>query len=296
MEKNFSNINEDDKIKAEALRAITGEDTNIDPTGWIEIKKTDLSYDGTLYPNDYRFSIKPANAGLLKYFSTLDESNPMAVQDALIYVIANHVRILSNKKFIKPVDVIYEHDRLLFTLLVHQYSGSPSKLIINGRTPSNLEQNIEVTPQSLIFSTITEKGLSYLNQKTGVFEVKTGSYGVLNYKPLTVTQSMDLTQFVYKESQEGRTIESFFLSVAPFFINDTNASNPSEIYKLYFAKTQDQKFVSTLITIRNHIDIELLLEFNAIDEKTKQPFRSPVSSLKGIKDIFTFSDSASELQ
>lgn len=302
-EENKPKISEE-QIKANAISEITsGTSTEtaygaIDPTGWIEIKRSELSYEGKLYPSNYRFMLKPVNAGLLKYFATIDEKNPMSVQDALIYVIKNHVKILMDGKyFVDSYENIYEHDRLYFTLLVHEYSGSPTNLVIKGKTPKGKDQDVIVKPSSLIFSEVSDKGMGYLNPQTGEFNIRTETFGVLKYKPLTLSQSMTLTQFVYNKTQEGiDTPEPFFMQAAPFFITDANKDKPEEIYKDYFAKSQDMKYVSVLLQCLKAINIELLLEFNAIDEETKLPFRTPVTSLRGIKDIFTFSDSTSELQ
>lgn len=294
--KNVDESQNEELIKSNALRELTGEESTIDPLGWIEIKSNELSYDGKLYPSDYRFFVKAVNAGLLKYFATLDETNPIAVQDALIYVVENHVRILQNKKSINPIDVVYEHDRLFFTLLVHQYSGTPTSLVITAKTPSNNDQDVTIGPKQLTFSDLSEAGLKYLNTKTGTFEVKTSSFGTILYKPLTVAQSIELTKFVHAESQAGEKIEAFFIQVAPFFTKNGELTDPKAIYREYFGKTQDMKYISTLLEILKIINIELKLEFKAIDEKTKRPFQAPVTSLRGIKDIFTISDSASELQ
>jgi hypothetical protein len=317
----MENINQNEEaLKAEAIKNLTADlspveetkqekknaydDANarieeasmIDPLGYIELKKSDLSYNGDLYGADTRISVLPVKAGLLKYFATLDETNPMSVQDALIYVLKNHVRVIRGKKVLDAADTIYEHDRLLMTMFVHQYSGSPTNLVIKAKTPSKQEQDVIVTPKSLLFSELTEKGKSYLNAKTGQFEIKTKSFGTIIYKPLTANQSIKLTEYVYRQQQEGETIEPFFIQVAPFFINEANANDPKKIYGEYFKATQDMKYISVLLKALEHVNVELLLEFSAIDEKTKEPFRAPVTSLRGIKDIFTFSDSESELQ
>ncbi len=293
---NKQNVNEEE-IKANALRNMQGLESSTDPTGWIEHSSEKLSYAGKLYPEGYRFSIKPVNAGLMKYFSTIDESNAMSVQDALVYTIENHVRVLYNGKFIKSTDVVYEHDRMYMTLLVHQYSGAPTDLIVNAMTPSNVEQQVIIKPSSLVFSNISEKGWSYLNSKDGVFEIQTKSFGIVKYKPLTIKQSIDLTRFLFDKNKSGEEIEAFFIQAAPFFAAELPVdANPKDIYQLYFKKTQDMKYVSVLMEILKHVNAELKLEFNAVDEKTKEPFRTPVTSLKGFKNIFVISDSASELQ
>jgi hypothetical protein len=291
--KTKSNVHSDEQIKAEALRQL-GDISTIDPTGWIEIDRKHLSYEGELYDSNYRFSILPCNAGLLKYFSTIDENNAMSVQDALIYVIKNHVRVYSNKKLIPSEDVIYEHDRLAFTLLVHQYSGSPTNLIIKTKTPSGNDQDEIVTANSLLFTEIPDDMLKYL--KNGVFEITTKSFGTLIYKPLTISESLLLTEYIYTENQKGTNVEPFFIQSAPFFINDINRKSATKIYNEYYSSTQDMRFASVLTHILSTLKIELKLEIKAIDVKTKEPFRAPVTSLRGIKDIFIVSDTASELQ
>ena len=136
-----------------------------------------------------------------------------------------------------------------------------------------------------------------MNSKDGVFEIQTKSIGIVKYKPLTIKQSIDLTRFLFDKNKSGEEIEAFFIQAAPFFAAELPVdANPKAIYQLYFKKTQDMKYVSVLMEILKHVNAELKLEFNAVDEKTKEPFRTPVTSLKGFKNIFVISDSASELQ
>lgn len=291
--------------KKNALSAMTNQKEIISPKeGWIEIEKEKLSYQGRLYNDSYRFQVKPCNAGLLKYFSTLDENNPLTVQDALLYVIKEHVRIFDGNRLLKSLDTIYDHDKFYFTMLVHLFSGAPTELQIEVKSPhdnTGKKQIVNVSPYNLVFKDLTEKGLSYLDSSTGQFNVVTKTLGTFVYKPLTCQQSVELTQFMLTQQREGNPIEPFFMQASSFFAHDISnfekgAFSPEKIYQKYLKVTSDMKVASVLSKALEHIEPEIKYEIDAICEVTKRPFRAPITSLSGVKDIFLISDSESELQ
>lgn len=294
------------ELKKEALKSFSGngpEVSKLDPINqWMDIDKSKISYEGKIYPENWRFQVKACDAGLLKYFSTLDENNPITIQDALLYVVKEHVRIFENNRVLKSLDSIYEHDKFLFTMLVHNYSGAPTDLKIKAVSPfskSGNEQEIIVTPYNLVFNEISEKGMTYL-KLNGSFEVETKSFGKLKFVPLTCQQSIDLTQFMVKQQREGKPIEKFFMDAAGFFahkeeLRTEGQFDPQKVYQNYLSVTSDMKLSSVLTKALEHIFPDLSFEINAICEETKKPFRAPITSLAGVKDIFLISDSESEL-
>ena len=284
-----------------ALNALEGNSVQaMDPiNGWMDVDRQQISYKGVLYPEKYRFQVKAAEAGTIKYFSTLDEKNPQSVNDALTYIVKNHVRVLDGARQIDSLDVIYEHDRFFFVMLVHAYSGAPTSLSYATKcaiSKCNTAQDVSITAYNIQYTELSDKALGYLNTKTGRFMINTKTMGERQYKPLSLNEASELSDWVRSARQEGQDIEQFFITAAPFLMHNRKEKDTAkDIYQQYLRLTSDTKEISLLTEIVKTIDVRQVLETSNECTKCKQPFRSQISSIAGISDIFLVHDIASEL-
>lgn len=294
---------QDEKMKT--LIALGNQDQSdvnspIEPTGgWIDIDTSKFSYEGRLYKKSLRFQVKPVTVGTIKYFSTLDENNPLSVNDALTFVIEQHIRVLDGKRVLKSLDVIYEHDRFFFVMLVHSYSGAPTALSYDANCSHqkcNHPQDVSISPYNIKWSEISEKGDSYINPDEGMINIPTKNFGILKYRPLTLSESGELTEFMLESRRKGEDIEKLFLQVAPFIAHEKKAGeNAASVYQKYLKITSDPKYVALLMHIIELLNIAQLLEIEVDCKKCSRPFRSQISSVKGLRNIFLANDIADEL-
>jgi len=266
---------------------------------WIDFDREKISYGSQLYSPQYRFQISPAKTATIKYFSSLDENNPMSINDALTYVIKHHVRVLEGKKQLDPLDVILEHDRLFFVLVVHAYSGASTSLTFKKRCGNDQCKNlhdISITAYNLQFKELTEQAERWLNPKTGLFSVETKTMGNRFYRPLTLTESIELMEFLMESRREEVEIDKSFLRLAAFFMLDRKPNETmDQLYQRYMKTTSSPKELSLLLKIESAVTAEQKLEVLSDCPKCKRPFRSPISSIAGLRDIFFVHDIDDEL-
>lgn len=265
---------------------------------WIDIDRSKISYGGLLYPQSYRFQVKPAQTKTIKYFSSLDEDNAMSVADALTYVVQHHVRILNGNKQIDSTKVVYEHDRLFFVMLVHQYSGAPTSLSFpytcKVQTCTHL-QDADIKPGTLQYKEIEEKHLSWINTEFGGFVINTKTLGTKRFRPLTLQESIDITQFMMESKRDSIELEKLFIKAAPFFMHDRVPGEPIKIiYQKYLKLTSDQNEIALIIELDRLIAPEQKLEIASNCKKCDDPFRTPISSVAGLRNIFVVHDIAAE--
>lgn len=275
-------------------------DQPIEPTnGWIDIDREKISYLGALYKRSLRFQIKPASIGTVKYFSTLDENNPLSVNDALTFVIQNHIRVLDGARSIPPLEVIFEHDRFFFVMLVHTYSGAPTALTYEAKCTHekcNCLQEISISPYNIRYSELSDKAKGYIHAESGEFRTTTKTLGDIRYRPLTLLESGELTEFMLKSRRNGEEIEPLFLQIAPFLVCTKKPEDTaSHIYQSYLKLTSNLKMVSVLIHFLREANVAQLLEIEIDCKKCKRPFRSQISSVKGLRNIFLVDDIDGEL-
>ena len=71
--------------------AIRSVNSNFD-IGWYEVPLESLPTKGMFYPNESRLLIKPANVSIIRHFSTVDDTNPLELNDAFDYILENLTR------------------------------------------------------------------------------------------------------------------------------------------------------------------------------------------------------------
>lgn len=272
----------------------------IDPVGgWIDIKESFLPYGENgeqLYPSSYRFQVKPSDARLMKHFSTLDIENPISVQEGLLFVVENYVRVFDGNRLIKnSLDVIFDTDKLFFTLLVHNFSGSVQKLAIDVKSPHSGEnQQEEITPYNLVYTDISENPLmKYFDKNTGVFTIKTATFGNIGFKPHSIEKGKQLADFVITKQRDGQEVEQLFIELFGMFDTEDTIEKS---YNNYFVKTQNQQLTSFLLSIKKYLQFQTTMEIRVKCAKKGLPFQSPITDLSGFENIFTIHVSLSELQ
>lgn len=267
-------------------------------SGWYDVEHSKLPYEGILYDKKYRFQVKPITTGTIKDYSAMDETNPLSVASALDNVILAHVRVLDGSKQI-PVDrVVLENDRFFFTMLVHTYSGAPTSLTFEHSCEHDKcghKQDVNITPYNLVYTELSAKGTEWVTAK-GHFEVETVSFGKLKYKPLTLSQASDITQFIIdKKQKEKSDIERQFLSFAPLLVHTMpEGTEVKHTYQKYLEHTSDQKRLSLYNRIAELCEHKLTMEVKGECSKCKRPFRAKISSLEGLRNIFFVHDIDSE--
>lgn len=286
----------EDKAKLDALNAKhenNDELSSLSVAGsWIDVDRTKFSYGGQLYPENLRFQVKPVQTKTIKYFSMLDENNPLSVNDALTYIVQHHIRVLDGKRSIDPLSIIYEHDRFYFVMLVHMYSGAPTSLSFPTACTTQTckhKQDANVTPYVLQYKPLSDKALGWLNPKTGLFVIET-KIGQYIYRPLTLAESIKLTEFAMQQRRDNNEIESLFTRVAPLIMSSNENLKAEDIYQKYLDLTNDSKKIGAVMRITEIIEPRQLLELEVTCQKCNNPFRSSISSVAGLRNIFVVHD------
>lgn len=283
------NTNVGESVKTDEVQTL---DTPI--SGWLNVDREKLPYKGKLYNEDYRFQVKPITTSTIKKYSAMDENNPLSVAEGLDSVVMNHIRVLDGNRKIPTREAIYENDRFFFTMLVHTYSGAPTSLTFDYVCDSDScghKQDVNITPYNLIYTELSDKGGDWLNKKGG-FDIETKSFGTVKYRPLNLEQSREITDYIVDKKRKDKVnIEKQFLEFAPLIYHTMpKGFTVKETYQKYLSETGDQKKLSLYKRIVELCDHKLTMEIKGTCEKCKRPFRTPISSLAGLRDIFFVHD------
>lgn len=261
---------------------------------WHDVDITKLAHKGEFYRDNLRFKVQSASTKSIKYFSAMDEENPIVVQDAIQKIIENHVMVLDGNKRLDPLDVIYNFDRLNFVTLIAMYTGTGNELkgevVCSGDVgkPCNHKQAVKVNHNNLVFETPSDKAKLLFNSKKGLFIVQTKSYGEHKYKPLSLREDMEISQYTVKKYQDGDQIDKMFTDFAGFFMHKKSPNNTmDDIYNMYMKATSDLGIISLYQNIIDKdIKLEQKMELQSTCEKCGRLGENTIVSIDKLRNIF----------
>lgn len=310
---------ENDKIKArKALEKLTEKDEvkvetavdnviDINPSDiihgkWYDFKRALFVDGGQFYEEALRFQVQAATVRTIKYFAAMDENNLLSVKDAVYKLIGTHIRVFRGNTLLNSLDVIHEHDQLRAILIINMYTGTGSKLsasvVCNGDATKrcNTTNAVDVSLKNISYTLPTEKGYTLLNKTKGSFVIEPKSVKKLEWRPLTLSQSMKLIEFTTKRLNAGDSCEQQFTELSGFYLHKMKDSDELEtIYDKYIVDTNDIKLLSIMLHIVEvDINITQKMELLSTCSKCGRLNNNKIVKLGNIKHIFFTSDASDE--
>ena len=206
--------------------------------GWQQIDKSLLAYGGVYYPDSITISVKPFSTKEVVYFTSINENNPLEVDQAMIYLVENCIQVRNGNKVLKAVDVIFNFDRFPLILLARTYSDMRTDLTFDHKCTNDKcskTSTYRIIPQSLVFT--DNKLDKYYNNKSGNFSIKTESdnnegFAIYEYRPLTINENRELFDFIVEKREELDSSDlKVFIKFYPFLRNYmTEKTTISDVY------------------------------------------------------------------
>ena len=286
---------EQDKIDEQADNHVANLNTIDFPVvngQWYDIKREQLAYEGKYYKKSYRFQVQAASVSTIKYFSAMDENNPMSVKDALFKLISTHMRVLDGNRIINSLDVLQEVDQLRALLLINMYTGTGNSLKATVRcsgdgnnNPCNHTQEVAIDLNNLQYGGISDKIAKYFNPDTGEFNITTKSGLNLTYIPTTLRQQEKILDYTIELSQNGDEIEKHFTTLSGFYMHRFN--DVDKAYSAYLKETSDVKTLGIMLTIvTKDLQFNQLLELKTTCKKCGRLHNEQITSIETPKNIF----------
>lgn len=196
-------------------------DKNI-PLGFVKLDVKDLPSKGMFYPADLMINIRAAQAKEIRHWSTIDESDPIDVNDHLNEIIKSCVRVRTQNSF-SSKDIL-EIDRLFLILAIRDLTMKEheNQIVIPIENPKNGEKyNVELKNNNLDVGELEEKYLKFYNEDTRRFEItinKTGEKFIITPPALGITEKV--TAYIKEVNSQGGYIDKTFIKVFPYICQD----------------------------------------------------------------------------
>lgn len=196
--------------------------------GWYEVPLESLPTKGLFYPEESRLLIKPASVSIIRHFSTVDDTNPLELNDAFDYILENLVRfnvpnMPSSYKNLKDIDKL--------SVILHvrdaTFKNGESKIVSDITCSCGNTDAKSLGWSDFEFFTFNPELMKFYNPQHKIFQVNFNdpmqsdvgltlpSIGMRNF----------VQRYVTNRIKQKRNYDKSFANIAPFIMDDwTNIS------------------------------------------------------------------------
>lgn len=266
--------------------------------GYHEIYSEEFPSGGLFYPKDVRFFIRAASVKEIRHFSTIDETDPFSVDEALTDIIKGCLMMRSPGKRVSFKD-LKEEDRIHIILAIREltFVDGENMLAIPKRCEEcQTDNQIPIKNSSFTFNGIDDKISKYYNTETRIFEIETKSLGVIKMEPPSIGVMMEVTKYIRTKAKDGKKLDQSFLKVLPYLISDWKGLNVKKIQSLELAYMQwNTKKFQTMNALSAMVKVGVKEILNSECEGCGSEVSATIQFPGGIKSLFVVSDISDEL-
>ena len=209
--------------------AIRNVHSNFD-IGWYEVPMESLPTQGLFYPDESRLLIKPATVSLIRHFSTVDDTNPLELNDAFDYILENLVRfnipgMPSSYKNLKDVDKL--------SVILHvrdaTFKNGESKIVSDITCSCGNKDVKSLSWYDFEFFTFNPELMKYYNAQSKIFQVDFNDPSQANVGLTLPCIGMRnfVQRYVTNKIKQKKTYDKSFANIAPFIIDNWSVMTDS---------------------------------------------------------------------
>lgn len=267
---------------------------------FIEVNKANMNYSGTLYPSSWKFKCRAALGSEVANFSTIDNEDPLSVNDGINELLKTCLSIESGGKKLSYKN-LYEMDRLWFVLFIRDLTMIEAEQKIQYETKCNLcyESNVvTLSYDNFINREFSDTAKKYWDDDENAFMVQTKSYGVLKFQPSTIYRAELFKDWMIDQSQKHNKPNATFVKLYWMLLNNDNQYDKDAVQKAYadfIAISNDQKKLSIYMKLNNDLMVGITEQIKYKCEHCEKEALADIRFPDGINSILLMSDIDSEL-
>lgn len=259
--------------------------------GFFSVNVADFPSKGRFYPRGTKVRIKSATVKDIRTFSALDEENPYEVDEALVDLLSNCVRVSFPTRVASWKDIL-EEDRLNLILSIRQltFAEGENKISFKVKCEScNTENDMEIINENFQKRKLNEKIAKYYSEETRRFDVETKTYGIINMKPPTIGIMRVVNKYIKSLQEKKENLKEYlpFLKTVPYMVEEWRGFSIDDMsnYRMEFIRWDEKKFLT----------FTKLVELAAVSVKEKMlkpctkcgdPIEANIELPTGIKGLF----------
>lgn len=267
---------------------------------YIEVNKSNMNYAGELYPSSYIFKCRAALGAEIANFSTIDNEDPLSVNDGINEILKTCLVIENNGKKISYKN-LNEMDRLWFVLFIRDLTMVETEQKIQYDTKCNLcfESNmVTLSYDNFITKKFSDIAKKYWDVDECSFMVSTKSFGILKFQPSTIFRAELFKDWMINQSQKHNKPNATFVKLFWMLLNDDNQYDKDAVdkaYNDYIAISNDPKKLSVYIKLNEELSLGITEQITYKCEHCEKEALADIRFPDGINNILLMSDINSEL-
>lgn len=275
------------EIRPELFKDPANPETPKNELGWKNVPIESLPTSGMFYPTGTKIAIRAASVAEIRHWSTLDETDGYAIDEALNFIIERCVQIVipgkrAYHKDLKEIDRFY----LIFAIREFTFKNGENKLYTEVQSRGGQKNKIEVTKDVISYFKPDEKLMKFYSEteRCFVFNLKSGETFSMHIPSIGVTSF--LKNYRTQKQQLGQTVDEDFEKMALFLFGDwrqlTNAIFENEHQNSFGYSIEKISVISTVIDlIRDSVDPAITTEIEGEGE-----VHVPLNFQGGFKSLF----------
>ena len=270
---------------------------------WKILPLSLLPSGGFAYPAALEISIKPATVDEIKYWSAIDENDPLDLDDKFNHILQKCARVKYEGGVLSHLD-IHQEDRFFLLISIRDltFIKGENKLLLTTitnckKTDCNVPKQLELKANMLAFHKINTKLRGYFSEETLSFVLtpKNGDEPIEMFVPSIGVNTL-VRKILKKKKQDNKQIDESFASIAPFVIPNWKDLTES-MYDRYFEKSKSWTVVqfSILDGATKMLTFATKPTISFECNKCGAEVAAPVTFPEGYRSIFVISDFFAQL-
>jgi hypothetical protein len=265
---------------------------------WKKIPFTNLPSEGFGYPPETEITIRSAEVGEIRHFSTIDENDPIDIDDKINHIISKCCVIRWKEGILNYMD-IYQEDRFYIFMSVRDltFVKGENRIYIPVQKTCDKDEcpipsDIELTSAILSNFKLDSKLKKYYDHENGFFQLvpKNGDPAIQLFIP-TIGVSQKIRKILRDKVNSGKKYDESFASMSPFIIpnwRDLSESAYDEYERISKGWTYTQFVLAD--TISKQITFATKNTLSVQCSKCSAEVTAPIRFRGGIRSLYIVSD------
>ena len=273
-------------------------DTVFVENGWKPFPVEMLPSQGRFYPEGTTINLRSALVSEIRHFSTLDENDPLDLDDKLNMVVDKCLQIKMGDRIGSWKD-LKEEDRfnLVFAIRDITFANGENKLFINvkcGQTcngDGNYNEKVELTKDTFEYYDIDPKLMKYYSNTEKCFVIPSTEVGTIKLYIPSLGVTTFIKNYIREKNRKGEFYDKTFLKIASFMFGDWRSLNE----KAYKAAEQNSfgwnnKKLSAMLKLVEMVRFGVKTRITRECKSCGVQITTPLSFPGGIKSLFLYDD------
>lgn len=271
--------------------------------GWKGVPVDNLPSEGRFYPDGTTLEIRAAQVQEIRHFSTIDENDPLDMDDKLNMIVDKCVRMRfpdrqASWKDIKEEDRFY----LIFAVRDLTFVNGENKLFLNlqcGRTcagDGTYKEKVELVKDNFDYYKIDPRLMEHYDEKERCFVLRNTKAGTFKLYIPSLGVTSFIKGYVRQRIKNNEFFDRSFLKIAPFLFPEWRQLNDQSYNAMYQESMgwSPLKF-SSMLQMAEMIRFGVKTELVRSCKQCGVEVRTPMSFPGGVKSIFISADPFAEL-